>query len=127
MLDEKSAKNVEFQGHNEAGRTLAVHSVAVLPAYQGLGVGRTLMKAYVQRMVESDIADRIAILVRKDTDAAKQGKENVKMEGDSTEKGEVSDYTQGFFEKLGFEHKGASGVKRGEGQWLNMVTFDSTH
>ena len=86
---------VPHRGHNEAGRTLAVHSLAVLPAYQHVGLGTTLMKAYVQRMVESDVADRISILTYEDL--------------------------IGFYTKLGFENKGKSSNSYGGGNWTNMV------
>lgn len=86
---------VPHRGHNEAGRTLAVHSLAVLPAYQRVGLGTTLMKAYVQRMLEGEVADRISIL--------------------------TYDELIGFYEKLGFENKGKSKTEYGGGNWTNMV------
>lgn len=87
---------VPHRGHNEAGRTLAVHSLAVLPSYQKEKLGTTLMKAYVQRMVESDVADRISIL--------------------------TYDELTGFYEKLGFEKRGKSDTQYGGGNWTNMVS-----
>ncbi|KAI4155803.1 MAG: hypothetical protein LQ340_000755 [Diploschistes diacapsis] len=51
-------------GHHPLGRTLAIHSVCVHPAFQKLGLGKTLLKAYLQRMEGSGIADRAAIIVR---------------------------------------------------------------
>lgn len=49
-------------GHMEAGRTIAMHSVAILPAFQGRGIGRTLMMCYMQTMNGAGIADRLALL-----------------------------------------------------------------
>lgn len=83
------------RGHNEAGRTLAVQSFAVLPHFQGKGVGRVLMKAYLQRMSESDIADRVAVLVDPEHVA--------------------------FFEKMGFQNLDVSSAKRANGRQVNMV------
>ena len=82
-------------GHNEHGRTLAVHSLAVLPAYQGRGLGSILMKAYVQRMVESDIADKIALL--------------------------TYEKLIPYYENLGFENRGRSSCRFGGGNWNDMV------
>ena len=49
-------------GHQEAGRTIVVHSVAILPAFQGRGLGRVLMMAYIQQMNGAGIADRLALI-----------------------------------------------------------------
>jgi GNAT superfamily N-acetyltransferase len=49
-------------GHQEGGRTICVHSLGVLPRYQGLGLGRTIMTAYMQQMNGAGIADRIALI-----------------------------------------------------------------
>ncbi|KAI9665191.1 MAG: hypothetical protein M1831_002201 [Alyxoria varia] len=95
VVNAAPGSEVAHQGHNEAGRTLAVHSLAVLPAYQRLGLGTTLMKAYVQRMLESDVADRISIL--------------------------TYESLVPFYKKLGFEEIGKSDVTYGGGDWINMV------
>ncbi|KAL8653211.1 MAG: hypothetical protein Q9226_003942 [Calogaya cf. arnoldii] len=52
----------EQQGHQEHGRTIAVHSLAALPEFRGRGLGKIVMKSYMQRMESSGIADRIALL-----------------------------------------------------------------
>jgi GNAT superfamily N-acetyltransferase len=49
-------------GHQEAGRTIVLHSVAVLPQFQGRGLGRVLMQAYIQQMNGAGIADRLALI-----------------------------------------------------------------
>jgi GNAT superfamily N-acetyltransferase len=49
-------------GHQEAGRTIALHSVAILPAFQGRGLGRVLMMAYRQQMNGAGIADRLVLI-----------------------------------------------------------------
>ena len=82
-------------GHHENGRTIAVHSLAVLSAYQARGLGKIVMKSYIQRMESSGIADRISLLAHE---------------------GLVR-----FYEGLGFENKGPSEVKFGGGRWTNMV------
>jgi GNAT superfamily N-acetyltransferase len=49
-------------GHREEGRTICVHSLAVVPGYQGRGLGRILLTAYLQQMNGAGIADRVAII-----------------------------------------------------------------
>lgn len=49
-------------GHHEDGRTIALHSVAILPEFQGRGLGRVLMLSYIQHMNGSGIADRLALI-----------------------------------------------------------------
>lgn len=88
----------DTRGHHENGRTVAVHSLAVLPAYQGRGLGKTVMKSYMQRMETSGIADRMSLLAH--------------------------DGLIPFYEGLGFENRGTSEVTFGGGGWTNMVKFD---
>lgn len=49
-------------GHQDGGRTIVLHSVAVLPQLQGRGLGKVLMKAYMQQMSQAGIADRLALI-----------------------------------------------------------------
>lgn len=84
-------------GHQEHGRTIAIHSLGVLPAYQGQGLAKTIMKSYEQRMETSGIADRIALLAHDDL---------VKM-----------------YEGLGFENRGKSNAKFGGGGWNALVSL----
>ena len=49
-------------GHQEHGRTIAIHSVAILPEFQGRGLGRVLMLSYMQHMNGSGIADNLALI-----------------------------------------------------------------
>jgi ribosomal protein S18 acetylase RimI-like enzyme len=49
-------------GHQEDGRTIALHSVAVAPQVQGRGIGRVLVLAYMQHMNGAGIADRLVLL-----------------------------------------------------------------
>lgn len=93
---EKSSK-FHTVGHNEGGRTICIHSLAVLPSHQGRGLGQTLLKAYIQRIEQSQAADRIALLAH----------------------GELI----GFYEMFGFVNKGPSKAKFGGGGWVDMVRF----
>lgn len=85
----------ETRGHREGGRTIAVHSVAILPTYQGRGFGVTLCKAYTQRMETAGISDRIALLAH--------------------------DHLLEFYQKSGYQHKGKSDTKFGGGGWNDMA------
>ncbi|KAL1301987.1 hypothetical protein AAFC00_002441 [Neodothiora populina] len=82
-------------GHNDAGRTVCIHSLAVLPAYHGKGLGSTLLKAYIQRIEQSGIADRIALLAH----------------GSLVR----------FYEIFGFVSQGPSQAQFGGGGWFDMV------
>lgn len=87
---------VEPPGHQDQGSTIAVHSLAVLPEHQGKGLGKTLMKAYVQRIGDAKIADRIALLSH--------------------------DHLIAFYESLGFVNHGKSDCTFGGGGWSNLVS-----
>lgn len=93
--DAASARDTNVHGHQENGRTIAIHSLGVLPAYQRRGLAKTLMKSYEQRMETSGIADRIALLAH--------------------------DHLLRMYEEMGFEDRGKSDVKFGGGGWNNMV------
>ncbi|KAM0801708.1 hypothetical protein BDR22DRAFT_157652 [Usnea florida] len=43
---ESNPSNTSIHGHREDGRTIAIHSLSVLPSFQGRGIGKTLMKSY---------------------------------------------------------------------------------
>lgn len=49
-------------GHQQDGRMVAIHSLAVSPKVQGCGLGKLIMKAYLQQMQQSGVADSVAIL-----------------------------------------------------------------
>jgi hypothetical protein len=49
-------------GHQSSGRTICLHSLAVCPEVQGVGIGKTAMKSYLQLMNESGMADRVALI-----------------------------------------------------------------
>lgn len=82
-------------GHEEGGGTIAIHSLAVLPEHQGKQVGSTLMKSYIHRIREAQIADRIAIIAH--------------------------DHLIPFYESFGFESRGPSKCQFGGGGWVDLV------
>ena len=84
-------------GHHPLGRTLAIHSVCILPPYQHLGLGKILLRSFLQRIEGSGIADA-AVLIAHD---------------------ELSDWYVSCF---GFSQKGRSSVKFGGGNWNDLVS-----
>ncbi|KAF2774497.1 acyl-CoA N-acyltransferase [Teratosphaeria nubilosa] len=82
-------------GHKEEGRTICIHSLAVLPEYQRRGLGATLMRAYLQRIESHGVADHVALIAH--------------------------DYLIAFYEKFGFVNKGRSEAQFGGGGWFDMV------
>jgi len=82
-------------GHREEGRTICIHSLAVLPEYQNRGLGKTLMLAYIQRLESHGIADRIALIAHE----------------------ELIPYYEGF----GFTSQGKSEAQFGGGGWFDLV------
>ena len=49
-------------GHQEDGRTVCLHSLAVMPEVQGSGLGKLVVSAYLRAMRESELCDRVALL-----------------------------------------------------------------
>lgn len=86
---------LDSRGHQEHGRTIAVHSVAVLPTFRNRGLGEIIMRSYKQRIRGSGIADRISLVAH--------------------------DHSIRFYEKLGFVNQGASQCKFGGGGWFDIV------
>ena len=80
-------------GHKEEGRTICIHSLAVLPQRRGLG--KTLMKAYLHRMESHAVADRVALIAHEQLIP--------------------------YYENLGFENKGKSEAQFGGGGWFDLV------
>jgi len=85
----------EPKGHQETGGTICVHSLAVLKEHQKKGLGSILMKAYIQRIKDSKIAERVALLAH--------------------------DPLIKFYVEMGFENMGDSQAKFGGGGWNNMI------
>lgn len=90
-----NSSSTSIQGHREDGRTIAIHSLCVLPAFQGRGLGKTIMKSYQQRMETSGVADRIALLSH--------------------------DHLARMYEGMGFQAKGKSNVRFAGGGWNSLV------
>ncbi|KAK6189351.1 hypothetical protein LQW54_013361 [Pestalotiopsis sp. IQ-011] len=82
-------------GHQEDGRTVAIHSLAVHPKLQGCGLGKLILKAYMQQVNNSGTADRISLI--------SQG------------------YLVNYYTRFGFVHKGESKAAYGGGGWHDLT------
>lgn len=96
QTERMTVENGETVGHDEYGSTIAIHSLAVLPEHQGKTVGSTLMKSYIQRIKDAQIADRLAIIAH----------------------GHLIPY----YESFGFENRGPSKCQFGGGGWVDLVS-----
>lgn len=84
-------------GHQEGGRTVCIHSLAVSPKLHGCGLGKLIMKSYLQQINNSSAADRVALICQ--------------------------DYLVSYYERFGFKHQGESKAEFGGGGWHDMI-FD---
>ena len=82
-------------GHKEEGRTVCIHSLAVLPAFQGRGLGKTLLEAYLQRIESHGVAEHVALIAH--------------------------EHLIPYYERFGFVNRGESECKFGGGGWFDMV------
>lgn len=96
--DWKNNSKPQSIGHKPQGRTIALHSLAVSPTRQRSGLGKGLMKAYINEMRRTGNADRIAIL--------------------------TYDRLVPYYEKLGFTHHGKSASEYAGVAWHDLVGFD---
>ncbi|KAI4700852.1 hypothetical protein J4E81_003816 [Alternaria sp. BMP 2799] len=82
-------------GHNEDGQTVCLHSLCVHPNFARKGLGSILLQSYVQRIKDSGVGSRIALICR--------------------------DRYIPFYEKAGFKKIGPSKCQYGGGNWVDMV------
>ncbi|RKF59283.1 Polyamine N-acetyltransferase 1 [Erysiphe neolycopersici] len=82
-------------GHQENGRNIVIHSVAVLPEFRSRGIGKILVKSLMQQVYGSKISDRISLITHQDKVA--------------------------WYEKMDFRDLGPSSIEFGSGGWYDMV------
>lgn len=82
-------------GHEDAGGTICIHSLAVHKDYQSNGIGTVLLRSYIQRIRDAHIADKLALLAH--------------------------DNMRKFYSKHGFDNMGPSQATYGGGGWNNMI------
>ncbi|KAF2996944.1 hypothetical protein E8E14_001533 [Neopestalotiopsis sp. 37M] len=90
-----TANRSGYVGHREDGRTVAIHSLAVHPKLQGCGLGKLIMKAYMQQINNSGTADRISLIAQS--------------------------YLVNYYTRFGFVHKGESQASFGGGGWHDLT------
>lgn len=91
----RKGRSAQDAGHQESGRTVALHSLAVLPELQGCGIGRMIMKAYLQQIQNAGLAERVALICQ--------------------------DYLVSYYERFGYKSLGPSKAQFGGGGWTDMV------
>jgi len=82
-------------GHKVFGRTIAIHSVSVLPELQGSRIGSTLLKTFIQMTKEAKNYERISLI--------------------------TFERLVPWYERFGFENQGKSHAQFGGEQWYDMV------
>jgi GNAT superfamily N-acetyltransferase len=82
-------------GHDEIGETVCLHSLAVHPEVHGRGLGRVLLIGWCQRMRDSGMVKRVALICR--------------------------EHLIAFYDKCGFILVGPSDCEFGGGGWYDMV------
>lgn len=85
-------------GNHKNGNTVAIHSVAILPDFQGKKVGRALMKAYLEYLKSGTVRAKSAALM-------------------------AHDYLAEFYESVGFVNLGKSESSFAGSQWFDLVKF----
>ncbi|KAI8293616.1 Polyamine N-acetyltransferase 1 [Colletotrichum sp. SAR11_59] len=93
--DQESSKSSGL-GHQVMGRTVCLHSFAVAPKLQGCGLGKLMMKSYLQQINNSGVADRVALICQ-------------------------DQYLVSYYKRFGFRHLGESRASFAGGGWNDMV------
>lgn len=86
----------ELIGNHKDGDTIAIHSVAISPEYQGKRVGRALVSAYIEHLVKGRFGASRVVLI-------------------------AHDYLVHFYESVGFKNQGKSQSNFAGGVWFDMV------
>jgi len=93
-------ESMAIGGHKEIGPTIAVHSVAIHPEFQGRHIGYVMMKDYVQKFFGLSTAEQMSLLAHKEL--------------------------VNFYRKHGFRDEGASESEFGGQPWRALrLPFDT--
>lgn len=84
-------------GNDPAGKTIAIHSVVVVPEFQGRGLGRELVAAYVQYLRGLGMGFERVVLI-------------------------AHDHLVRFYGGVGFANVGVSGCLFAGGGWNDLVS-----
>jgi GNAT superfamily N-acetyltransferase len=82
-------------GNDSSGKTVAIHSVVMTPEFQGGGIGRALVKDYVDYIKKNVEGESLALIAH--------------------------GHLTGFYESCGFVNLGVSEVGFAGGGWFDMV------
>ncbi|KAJ5152708.1 uncharacterized protein N7482_009186 [Penicillium canariense] len=82
-------------GHDPKGENLAIHSVVTIPEFQGRGIGKALVKAYIAFVRQEEIPAKNILLI-------------------------AHDYLIKFYESAGFENHGPSACQFAGGGWYDL-------
>lgn len=96
LTDEPVFVNEELIGNHKYGDSIAIHSVAISPDFQGKRVGRALVKAYTEHLESGRFGASRAVLI-------------------------AHDYLVNFYESVGFKNVGKSQSTFAGGVWYDMV------
>ncbi|KAJ5950967.1 uncharacterized protein N7479_009380 [Penicillium vulpinum] len=94
--DEPVFVNDELIGNHKYGDTIAIHSVAISPEYQGKKVGRALVRAYIEHLGRGRFGAGRVVLI-------------------------AHDYLVNFYESVGFKNQGRSQSNFAGGVWFDMT------
>jgi len=83
-------------GHKQGTRTVALHSLSVLPELQGSRVGSTLLRSFIQMVKDSKVVDRVALI--------------------------TFERLVPWYERFGFETLGKSNAQYAGEEWYDMVS-----
>ncbi|KAJ5767114.1 uncharacterized protein N7511_004730 [Penicillium nucicola] len=94
--DEPVFVDGELIGNHKYGDSIAIHSVAISPDYQGKRVGRALVSAYARHLENGSFGASRAVLI-------------------------AHDYLVNFYESVGFKNLGLSKSSFAGGVWYDMT------
>lgn len=87
----------EVIGNDPNGTTIAIHSVVIIPEFQGKGVGKELVKAYIKYIRDVNIpGDRLLLIAH--------------------------GHLIKFYESTGFKNQGRSECQFAGGGWFDLVS-----
>ncbi|KAJ5378038.1 uncharacterized protein N7496_005447 [Penicillium cataractarum] len=89
--------NGETVGNDPHGGNVAIHSVVTIPEFQGRGIGKAMVKAYIEYIREMGGGNGGSIVLI------------------------AHDYLVRFYEQTGFENRGVSECRFAGGVWYDLV------
>ncbi|KAJ5691929.1 hypothetical protein N7462_001352 [Penicillium macrosclerotiorum] len=94
--NEQVVRNGKVVGNEANGNIIAIHSVVTIPEYQGKGIGKAMVKAYIQYMREQRVPEKRFVLI-------------------------AHDYLVKFYESAGFHNRGKSPCQFAGSVWYDLA------